>query len=320
MNELADVLVEVRRVANERCEELAAKLLGEPSSIDRHEMRWGSNGKIALRRAGDRRGLWFDFSTGKGGDMIGLAMEYEGCTAGEAMAWLRRQLSLPAPLRQPWKPVGADRRSVSERIDAARVAYARGREARHSLAAVYFEGRGLDVPEVTWRQIRFDPACYFNRTKARHPAVLLPFRSIASGEIIGVHKIALNADGSAFRMPDDGKLKVSGGSIKGAAIMLRPLAGSDVLCVCEGAETGLGIMMGGWGMPVWALSGASFLAALEPVAGVRRLVIGADNDPTGRKAAQACLRRWQRAGRFVEIRWPDRRGDDFADEYRRSDP
>ena len=105
------------------------------------------------------------------------------------------------------------------------------------------------MPDEVWRQIRFDPACYFHRTGLRHPAVLLPFRSIATGEITGVHKIALNADGSAYRMADGGKLKVSGGVIVGAALMLQPLAGGDALCVCEGAETGLGIIMGGWGAP-----------------------------------------------------------------------
>ncbi len=116
---------------------------------------------------------------------------------------------------------------------------------------------------------------------------------------MGVHKIALNADGSAYRMADGGKLKVSGGVIVGAALMLQPLAGGNALCVCEGAETGLGIIMGGWGAPVWALSGASFLAGLEPVAGVRRLVIGADNDASGAglKAARQCAKRWQRPGR-----------------------
>jgi hypothetical protein len=320
MTDLSDHLEELRRAAVERCEDLAVKLLGNPSMVDRQEMRWGRNGKLALRRAGNKRGLWYDFSTGKGGDIVSLVIECEAGTVGEAMAWLRRELSLPVPARPRWKPVGADERSLAERIEAARLVYGRGQEGRHSLARAYFEGRGLDVPDEVWPQIRFEPACYFDRTKARHPAVLLPFRSIATGEIIGVHKIALNADGSAFRIPDGGKLKVSGGSIIGAAIMLQPLAGNDALCVCEGAETGLGIIMGGWGAPVWALSGASFLARFEPVAGVRRLVIGADNDRVGRKAAHACMRCWQRAGRFIEIRWPDRKDEDFADEYRRRDP
>lgn len=323
MSAPVDTLAELRSAAVDRCEELAVKLLGNPTSADRHEMRWGSHGKLALQLAGDKRGLWFDFSTGKGGDIITLIVDTPGGTIAQAIEWLRRELNVPAPERPAWIPERApDERSPAERIEAARTLFGRAREGRHSPAAAYFEGRGLDVPDAVWSQIRFDPACYFHRTGLRHPAVLFPFRSIATGKIVGVHKIALDADGNAYRMADGGKLKVSGGSILGAAIMLLPLAGVSVLCVCEGAETGLGIIMGGWNVPVWALSGASFLAGLDPVAGVRRLVIGADNDASGAglKAARQCAKRWQRAGRFVSIRWPDRAGDDFADQYRRCGP
>jgi hypothetical protein len=310
---------EVRRAAVERCEELAAKLLGHPTSIDRREMRWGSHGRLALQLTGDRRGLWYDFSAGKGGDMIDLVAEVEGCTIGQSFAWLRRELSLPAPQRPAWKPTGADRRSQAERIEAARLVYGRGQEGRASLARHYFDERGLDVPDSFWPQIRFSQNCYFHAARGYHPAVLLPFRDIITGGITGVHRIALNSDGSGYRFPDGRKLKASAGRILGAALMLsRDIA--NVLCVCEGAETGLGILMSEWNLPVWALSGASFLARLQPVTGVRHLVIGADNDAngTGINAARDCGRRWQRAGCSVDIYWPEEAGTDFADHFRRS--
>ncbi len=182
MSAQADALVELRHAAVDRCDELAAKVLGNPSSADRHEMRWGAHGKLALQLAGDKRGLWFDFSTGKGGDMITLIVDRQGVTVAQAIEWLRRELSLPAPERPAWKPEKArDERSPAERIEAARTLYGRARDGRTSPARANFEGRGLDVPDEVWRQIRFDPACYFHRTGLRHPAVLLPFRSHCNG-------------------------------------------------------------------------------------------------------------------------------------------
>src|SRR5262245_36385290 len=99
----ADRLVELRHAAVDRCEELAVRLLGNPTSADRYELRWGSHGKLALQRAGDKRGLWYDFSTGKGGDMVALVREVMGCTIGKAFEWLRRELCPPATERPAWK-------------------------------------------------------------------------------------------------------------------------------------------------------------------------------------------------------------------------
>ncbi len=52
--------------------------------------------------------------------------------------------------------------------------------------------------------------------------------------------------------------------------------------------------------------------------GVKRLVIGADNDDSGvgLAAARRCARRWAEAGVTVDIGWPGEVGSDFADAYR----
>nr|WP_246806835.1 toprim domain-containing protein [Ensifer sp. ENS04] len=98
--------------------------------------------------------------------------------------------------------------------------------------------------------------------------------------------------------------------------MIRPLSATAIeLCLCEGFETGLAIIAGGWRRPLFAMGGASFLAKTEPISQVRRLVIGADNDEngTGLRAAIQCGRRWAVAGTFVEVAWPEEISSDFAD-------
>ena len=46
---------------------------------------------------------------------------------------------------------------------------------------------------------------------------------------------------------------------------------------------------------------------------VEKVVIAADHDAPGLEAAHAGARRWRAEGRRVEVRVPDRVGDDFND-------
>ncbi|RVJ12579.1 DUF7146 domain-containing protein [Sinorhizobium medicae] len=315
-----DDLSSLRRAAVDRCEEIAVTLLGKPHNIRPQEMRWGRHGAIVLRRTGDRRGLWYDFSDARGGDIITLVAEVERCSIGGAIRWLRRRLSLPPSERPQWMPGRARSPETvpdeAERIAAARALWRGALPGRGTAAELYFERRGLPIPDDVWPVVRFLPECRFRGETAPHSAVILPFASIASGEVTAVHKIAVWPNGHPVRRRDRSKLKISSGLVKGAAIMIRPLSATAIdLCLCEGFETGLAIIAGGWRRPLFAMGGASFLAKVEPVSQVRRLVIGADHDEngTGLHAAIECGRRWAVAGTFVEVTWPDDVSSDFAD-------
>ena len=124
---------------------------------------------------------------------------------------------------------------------------------------------------------------------------------------------------NTFLRPDgldrlrDKKGKTSTGRARGAAVMLsafdEPTMG---LVICEGAETGISILMAGLA-PVWALGGAGNLAALPVLGGIEALTVAADADEAGQKAAEATAERWRAAGREVAIvtppagDWADRR-------------
>jgi len=112
-------------------------------------------------------------------------------------------------------------------------------------------------------------------------------------------------------------VKRSAGEIWGSAMMLGRRG--PRLAVCEGLETAIGILMNDPEVPVWALSGASFLAGFGPIEDVAELLIYADNDANkaGQRAARACRDLWHEEGRMVTIVTPRRSGDDFADVYRR---
>ena len=83
-------------------------------------------------------------------------------------------------------------------------------------------------------------------------------------------------------------------------------AGTE-LAVAEGVETALAFAQM-FNAPTWAaLSTAGLIAFMVP-AGVKRLIVAADNDPDGLKAARALAER-ARAVCEVVITYPDAPGD-----------
>ena len=75
------------------------------------------------------------------------------------------------------------------------------------------------------------------------------------------------------------------------------------LGVAEGVETALSLAHAY--TPAWACLDAGNLAALPVLAGVESLLIAADHDPAGIKAADACAQRWADSGREVGLIVPD---------------
>jgi hypothetical protein len=85
------------------------------------------------------------------------------------------------------------------------------------------------------------------------------------------------------------------------------------LYVGEGLETVLAAATRiGW-RPAWAAMCSEGLGRLAIIPGVERLVILADHDDPGVKAAIECADRWTRAGRNVLKRKPKTPGEDFND-------
>lgn len=277
------------------------------------ELRWGSHGKIRLKLAKAR---WSDFSTGEFGDILDLAKRELGVDFAGAVDWARGQLSMPSRIRHYERPapVQADEDDAAARAQRARVLYLNSRPAG-AYGASYLFGRGLDYPDVVEQQLRYNEV-WFRGFCNPEPALIMPFRDFTTMEVKGVHKIALGA------FLEDGKrVKRSAGAIWGSAMMLGRLG--PRLAICEGLETGIAVLMGEPGVPVWCLSGASFMEGFAPIAGVEELIIYADNDKpdrhgrrAGQAAAEACALLWSEIAE-VRVRTPAAVGADFADVYRR---
>jgi phage/plasmid primase-like uncharacterized protein len=144
----------------------------------------------------------------------------------------------------------------------------------------------------------------------RYPALVALVVDVA-GNPVAVHRTYLSATGSkAAAAP----VKASKGPVWGGAIRLDREAPEIVLGEGIESSASAGRLLG---LPAWAALSAGNLAAgvmLPPT--VQAVVIAADADAAGDKAAEAAAMRWRKEGRRVRIARPDRPGRDFNDVLR----
>jgi hypothetical protein len=117
------------------------------------------------------------------------------------------------------------------------------------------------------------------------------------GELIGLHRTYLAADGSG--KADVEKPKLMLGRAKGGAVRLTD-CGSK-LAIAEGIETALSVLVEEK-VPTWAALSTSGLTTIELPRSVLEAVIYADADSAGIEAARAARRRLSALGHAVDGR------------------
>ena len=209
----------------------------------------------------------------------------------------------------------AKRRALAqEQAEAARLrrwAAAMWRDAVHPVGTPvepYLRSRCLDLPEeVAGSVLRFHPRCPWGEGTAL--AMVAAIRSVNTGDIVGVHRTALDPDGRKLGR------KVFGSATAAAIMLDEQAAVATGLTVGEGIETCLAARQLGL-RPVWSLISASNIGALPVLPGIEALTVLAETDTApNRPSATACERvgsRWHAAGRTVDIVTP-RVGNDMND-------
>jgi putative DNA primase/helicase len=174
-------------------------------------------------------------------------------------------------------------------------------DPRGTLGERYLKFRALVLPaELIGSALRFHPTCPWGGERV--PAVVAPFRSILTEQITGILRIALNPDGTKL----DRRML---GRVSGAAVKLDPPA--DTLVIGEGVETCMAARQLGL-QPCWAVGSAGAIGTFPLFPGVATLTILGERgkgEAASRQAIRECTRRWRRAGRQVDVAWPDVRGD-----------
>ena len=278
-------------------------------------------------------GRWHRFSTNGGrSDTAGWCMLFPdmragvfGCyRAGVSDFWSMRSRESITPTER------AELRQQVQQAQAERAAEQRQRWAVNAdrIGRVWAECRPLAQgdPVATYLQRRGIrdawplPAClrlhhglsYWHEGSSlgEFPAMVAPIVA-PDGRVVALHRTYLTRDGWKADVPTVKKLSEAAGPLAGAAIPLHTPQGGR-LGIAEGIETALAACCAS-GVPTVAAYCADNLARWRWPGGVSRLVVFADADPAGLKAADDLVGRAGRAGLHAEALAPSAPGADWAD-------
>jgi phage/plasmid primase-like uncharacterized protein len=123
------------------------------------------------------------------------------------------------------------------------------------------------------------------------------------GRFIGLHRTYLKPDGSGKAPVEPNKMML--GQLRGGSVPLSPIR--ETLIISEGIETALSVALAASpDVSVWAALSATNMPhlILPPLPFAQTIIIAADPDKAGVKAAYLSARKWADEGRLVKIAVP----------------
>jgi hypothetical protein len=223
---------------------------------------------------------------------------------GYAIRGGARRRRVYQPSRPPKPAPVCDVASQSDRSELALMIWRSSKPAAGTVVETYLRSRGLNISPPA--ALRFHSTLAHSSGGLWPGMVALVTRGV-DGAPIGIHRTFL-AHGGAGKAPVDPQKMMKGPCAGGAVRLAEP---GDVLLIGEGIETCLAAAQA-TGYPAWAALSTSGLTGLELPADIRDVMILADADPAGEKAALNAARRWKGEGRRVRIARPPA-GQDFND-------
>ena len=143
------------------------------------------------------------------------------------------------------------------------------------------------------------------------PALVGLVTDALTNEPLTLHRTWIAGDGTKAKV-DPPRLLLGRHRKQGGVIRLwHDEAVTTGLGVAEGIETALAVAT--VYQPVWSAIDAGNLAAFPVLGGVQELLIMADHDEAGLRAANECAVRWHRDGVRVRVAIPPEPGTDAAD-------
>jgi ATP-dependent exoDNAse (exonuclease V) alpha subunit len=271
----------LRALLNEQAEVVATHYLGNPSLRQGKQWRYGAKGSLSVTLQGTKRGCWYDFQAGEGGDMLSLIQRSLG-TADFKMV-LKEALHFAggeSHFRQSGVPTYHNSVSAEDekkqKIAKAREIVAQTQPILGTLAERYLrEHRGITVPTLG-DNLRYHPRLYHPLTRQHYPALVVVSRN-KEERICAVQSIYLDpitAKKAAIESP-----KITRGvlSEEFSAVLVQKGEGK-IVALAEGPETALSIASA---KPEWAvystLGIANFARAPLP-SDIQKVLICADND------------------------------------------
>jgi len=311
------------------CREVVTQLLGEPNQkLSRQGvLRYGNKGSFSVTIAGEKSGLWHDFESGKGGNLLQLLMQERGLSFTEALQESAQLTGIEAQ-ETPINHTQNDSKKDKDVIDFGKptpseedrnaMGYAqkiwdKGQAVDGTLADKYLtEVRGIS-PQQWSKSLRFLPECWHGPEGKNYPALLVK-ASNHEGELQAIQRIYLNEQTAekANIMPN----KMTIGRMKyGAAVCVQENENANKIYIVEGPETALSIAQADKNATVLAALSISNIKNIE-FNESQNIVICADNDggiDASKAALTSTVEALERQGHHVEVVVPMEAKTDFND-------
>lgn len=255
--------------------------------------------------ANDETGRFGCFGCDIGGDLIDFVREYEGCSFLDALDQLDAgYVPAPWPSRTPCSV----KEDAQQRVRHAHKIWVDAKPIEGTPAEACLASRALrleNLPELL--NLRF-ARLPFERSASRHPVLLAAVQTV-NGMFAGVQRTYLTEDGNKLEVHN---AKRSLGTLRGNVIRIgHGLVTEPLVYVCEGLEDGLSLARMYDDGPVLVAAGAGMMKFVDLPSESRRVIIGADNDASGLKAAEEAAATFRTQGVEAFILRPDWRHKDW---------
>jgi phage/plasmid primase-like uncharacterized protein len=251
---------------------------------------------------------WYCRGEGRGGDAIALVQAVHHLDFVDACEMLvgKQLVERLFPTATGERIEAADAADEAARTRSARSMWAATVPAAGTVVQRYLATRGITI--TVPKSMRF--ASLRHPDGRTYPAMVAAVQRAPERDVVGIHRTFLAPGGEG--KADTDPTRMSLGPIAGGAVRLGP--SGPVLVVGEGIESCMSVMQEA-GIPAWAALSTSGLRNLVlpdlPLAA--EVIIAADHDEPGVKAADAAAERWTAEGRRVRIAVPPEAGSDFND-------
>lgn len=269
--------------------------------VERLGGRWANGGGMCKCPAHDDSSPSLSIRTG---DRSLFFHCFSGCNTVDVMRALRRsgQVGREGVLStdEPAKPKSGNLDGLLEKM------WNTAQPIAGTAAEAYLKSRGIAVSSD---QLRFHPRVQLGPKgqASYHRAMLAAVRD-GGGRLIALHRTFLSPEKPEKARFDNPK-RLLGYPGKGA---VRLANASEVLGLAEGVETALAARMV-HKIPVWAVLGNERFGIVDVPKTVNRIVILADNDAGGKRAAKLARDGLGGKGIALQELWPISQCNDWAD-------
>lgn len=320
--ELYDIKA-IREGLRGRSEDLAHSLLSgfKPNESSASELKFKSKNEYSYS-VNIEKGVWKEWLSGDGGDMLSLIERLQGKGFKDALSWSNDYLG--GGYIDDFNKVEklTDGNPKQDKIDevkqkkivAARRNYDYSKPLAGTLGQIYLKDfRGISQCISKLKDVRFVPNLYRGRNQEPLPAIV-SFARNEAGAITGRQAIFLDPETGA--KADLEVSKMSLGQVgKGSVVEISPGNKGEPTFVAEGVETALSIEEAGVKGRVICTLGIHNIANI-PVKEGEKIVICADNDGDGSRTSKTideAVTKLTERGAAVAVVKPEEAGADFND-------